>query len=194
MEESDCQEIKRSTKEGRIMQNNNYIDNLESVFIDLVVGYSEKKDLSDATGLSPERCAEILSLAPVVEKRYCERHGLHFSQDEFKNIKREKSPHEKISWNKNKIKNTPSGSTFNFRSFAVGIIIVLLAGLLFVQGLLFFEDSNKGRYEAILGDGLRQLIVIDTKTGAIKSPNKKQYSIIKWDVPFDEIYYSTLKN
>lgn len=52
-----------------------YIEEIESALVDLVGGV-KLHDLEANTGLSEERCKEIIDLFEIVHKKYCEKHRL----------------------------------------------------------------------------------------------------------------------
>ena len=62
----------------------------------------------------------------------------------------------------------------DFKSCALGIIIILLAALLFSQG--------NGRYQVT-----NPYIIVDTRTGVTKSLIKSNHSGMQYDIPFDKL-------
>ena len=58
------------------MPNDDYIENLESAFIDILDGSSEWWSIQEATGLSDKRCMEISDLFNDVMAKYETKHGL----------------------------------------------------------------------------------------------------------------------
>lgn len=65
------------------MKDDQYIEDLESAFIDLMEELKTWQDVGDVTDLSSERCVEIMSLMPVVDQRYCKRHNIRSRNEKY---------------------------------------------------------------------------------------------------------------